>query len=662
MDHIYVVNVVAVLVGLLPAMTVPAEKYPQLKNLTLSRLERRLATINSELEQLAKYSLRSGIGPVGYRSKTHDDSANTEWIQIELGKETPIDQIVLVPTIWRDTEKGFIDDGFPLEFSIIAGNNEDPNGTVIAGFGARDRLLPRIAPLVVPCPGTTASWIRIEATVLSPRAWDGKYILQLDEILVFNGQENMALKQPVQASSPDGPAGFARRICFLVDGFVPYLMDARQGDQSIAFVSRPGVGDQPTLTIDLETLCSLNRIHLHAVDLSDTVPISTPIGFGVPQRLRIEGATRPDFSDAVHILDYDKETVYDTGPIIMRRFPETPCRYVRLVAVEPYMHNAVVSGSLIGFAEIQLFSQGRNVAISKSVIASFDADYSPDRLLSALTDGCNLYGQILPLREWMSQLARRHDLETERPVVVAELNHRYARQKTNLTRMKWLAALLGAGVIFTLLIDRIIRMREVARIRERFAADLHDELGANLHTIGLLSDLAEQAMEEPKELSLLHQRIRAVTERTGTAMRHCTAMQEANGLYSELRADMERAAMRIMAKLEHDISVTGEEFLKQLKPRTRVDLFLFYKECLVNISRHSGATKFRTRLSANPREIHLTVADNGHGIGESKGNGIPSSLKRRAHLLGARVTVESPATGGTRITLRFRTQRWGHRK
>ena len=124
MYQIYIVNIVAVLVGVLPAMAAPPQKYPQLKDLTLGRLERRLATIDSELEQLAKYSLRSGIGPVGYRSRTYDDSTNTEWIHIELDQETPIDQIVLVPTIWRDTEKGFIDDGFPLEFSIVAGTKE----------------------------------------------------------------------------------------------------------------------------------------------------------------------------------------------------------------------------------------------------------------------------------------------------------------------------------------------------------------------------------------------------------------------------------------------------------------------------------------------------------------------------------------------------------
>jgi len=106
--------------------------------------------------------------------------------------------------------------------------------------------------LVVPCSGTTASWIRIEATMLSPRAWDGKYILDLSEILVFNGQENMALKQPVQASSPGGRAGSARRTRFLVDGFVPYLMDSHLGPQSIAYVGLADIGDHlRSLTIDL---------------------------------------------------------------------------------------------------------------------------------------------------------------------------------------------------------------------------------------------------------------------------------------------------------------------------------------------------------------------------------------------------------------------------
>jgi hypothetical protein len=39
------------------------------------------------VEQLAKYSLRSGMGPVGYRSKTHDNSVNAMNEQSSLSHE-----------------------------------------------------------------------------------------------------------------------------------------------------------------------------------------------------------------------------------------------------------------------------------------------------------------------------------------------------------------------------------------------------------------------------------------------------------------------------------------------------------------------------------------------------------------------------------------------
>ena len=41
--------------------------------------------------------------------------------------------------------------------------------------------------------------------------------------------------------------------------------------------------------------------------------------------------------------------------------------------------------------------------------------------------------------------------------------------------------------------------------------------------------------------------------------------------------------------------------------------FIFYKECLVNITHHSGATKYMTELKATAETIHLKICDNGRG-------------------------------------------------
>ena len=222
--------------------------------------------------------------------------------------------------------------------------------------------------------------------------------------------------------------------------------------------------------------------------------------------------------------------------------------------------------------------------------------------------------------------------------------------------MIWVAALLAAGIGFTFLIDRITRLRQIARIKERLAADLHDELGANLHTIGLLCDLAKEKVDSREKAIGLLERCRIFTERSAAAARNCTDMLEAKEFYEDLAEEMRRSTVRLLADLEHDLSFEGEHYLPQLKPRQRIDLFFFYKECLANILRHSGATSVRARVVADTKIICLAVKDNGHGIHDpATSNGIPASLKRRAHLLGAQLAMDRPVDGGTCITLKLKT-------
>lgn len=634
------------LTGLLPVLATGAQA--PLSDLSLSQLEQRLAEIDTELDQLAHYSLRSGIGSIGYRSMWRITDEQTEWVEIELEQEVPLDEIVLVPALWRDAEIGFQADGFPDEFRITIGTTNDRTGTVLGEYRSTDGILPRIAPLVIPANGIPATWVRIEATHLPLRAFDKRYVFQLAEVCIFSGSENVALRRPVNVSSshPERSDG-SWNPAFLVDGHTPYLMNAAAGQPSVAYLS-PLIGNKPALTLDLGNKIPLSRIHLHALEQSDTVPQAYAGDMGIPRHLRVEGANRSDFSDATVLLETLQVSINDSGPIMMWRMPETTCRYVRL-------SDASTSTTFrIGFAEIELFSNGRNMALGKS-IRSDDSSKRLDtnRSLAALTDGQNLYGKILPIRKWLNELARRHDLETERPLVMGELNQRYARQKTNLNRMIGLAALLVGAVVFTILIDRLLRQRQITRIRERFAADLHDELGANLHAIGLLGDLAKDAVHSPDELMETVDEIRALTERSGKAARYCADMQQAD-IYGNLPEDMRRTARRIMADLDYDITIEGEQALEKLKPRTKADLFLFYKESLVNISRHSEATGVRIHLTAESTDVCLSISDNGHGLDGD----VPSSLKRRARLLGGHATLSTSESGGTCITLKFKPHRF----
>jgi len=108
-----------------------------------------------------------------------------------------------------------------------------------------------------------------------------------------------------------------------------------------------------------------------------------------------------------------------------------------------------------------------------------------------------------------------------------------------------------------------------------------------------------------------------------------------------------------MPDLDHELSLVGESNYQRIKPSKRIDLFLFYKECLINILRHSKATTARSFLEISEFELSLTVSDNGHGI-SSKTTKEPPSLKRRARLLGANLEVSPADSSGTTVKLHMK--------
>jgi signal transduction histidine kinase len=650
----------AAVLSALPTTEAMASTPPD--TLTLTQLETRLEEIDAELSQLARLTLRTGVGNVGWLSITKKNRTAAEWVQIELSGNTLIDRVVLAPIIWNDAEKGPQADGFPEALEIVAGTKDDPKGTVIARIGPETHMLPRVAPLVIDLPPTLASWIRIQSTRLAFHAKGEQYRFKLSEILVFSGERNVALNRPVSVSSSVdtgwGAAAFYKEA--LVDGLTPYLMDAAGEEKSNPYIISTVNKSALSFTIDLGDSRPINGIRIHGADVNEYTPQINPADFGMPKHFTVEGAQQANFSDAVQLLDYQLKSIYQAGNILEWQIPQTDCRYVKLIVPkDAWPLDTAKKEYCISWAEIEILSNGHNVAMGKKVQLTKRLKHTRP---SSLTDGMNHFGTILPTREWMEQLARRHDLQTERPVIFDELTLRYTRQKTNLQRMVWLAALLAAGTIITILIEQIVRQRAIYRTRERIAANLHDELGANLNAIALLGDYAKNlvdqanAGEEWRELTEVVDEVRTLTEETGMTARHCTNLLEATGLNTDIIKEIERISSRLLADMEHETTFESIHHLENLPPRKRIDLILFYKESLNNIIKHSGASRVCTHLSGDQKGITLSIQDNGRGLSNLRKNTPPASLKRRAKLIGGKIHADSPPEGGTRITLRIRTR------
>ena len=631
----------------------------------IDSLRMRLDEIDTRLAGLASFSLQTSVGPIGWRSSDHHDADHTEWVRIDLGAEQEIDLIALVPALARGGYNAYEADAFPLRFQIIAGTEHDVEGKVIASFSEQDGVMPRIAPLCIPCPGTRASWVKLEATRLGQRLWDGLYVLQLAEMMVFSGQENIALGCPLKTSSDDDYNQGARQTPFLVDGALPYLMHS-PGKKTTAYFTRLEADTIATFTVDLGGVFPVNRLRMHSMDVSDTVPQANRANFAFPQHLILEGALQPDFADARVLCEYVQKSMYDVSSIVQRRFAEFPCRYLRFsVPAADFVDSAEIDTrvDLLGFAELEVFAGGRNVLLGRELSADFD-DSKAHNTPAFLTDGANVYGSIIDTRDWIEQLALRHDLETERPQVQASLDGLYATQEEHFTMLKNLSFLIGGALVIVILLSHIIRLRQMSRLRQRLAADLHDQVGANLHAIGLLSDIAREEATmlatTGEQTSLLGAvgEIRDTTERTAASVRHCSDTLEPHSLHADFEQDMRRIAHRMMEGYDYTITVSDKEQMARLKPLRCADLFLFYKECLVNISRHAHASCFDAMIEAKQGKIRLTITDNGSGMPAGM---IPPSIKRRAKILRGKLSIESPVadTGqGTRIILVIPIRSW----
>ncbi|NDV62060.1 hypothetical protein G0Q06_06345 [Puniceicoccales bacterium CK1056] len=631
--------------------------------LSTSELENHIREIDERLGTLAQIRMRSDIGAVGYRSETD----HFDVIELTFDQEAVVDQIVVVPVIHSNPSDGFMPFCFPVKFDLeLFDRNGIPIKTV-ARYQRAENELAGIAPLIFPFPPTKAAGIRINITQFSIRELDKIPALELSEVMVFEGNVNVALGCQVKTTSNPARWSRHRRPEFLVDGAVPYMMDCPGDKSSAGTISNSAVDFQQSYTVDLGAIYPIDRIQLHALEQSTSVPSPFAGDMGIPRLIRIEASLLPDFSDSIMIAEKEHRSHYQTNPILFYQFEETKARYIKLIAVEPYIHDTGklrrvggerLSRARTGFAEAQVFSGSENVAFGKKVSANFI--HSPTnwrRSLSALTDGLNYYGRIIPIREWMSQLAERHQLETNRPHLLAELNNRYAQQKAHLKLLGWLLLLCILLVFFAILIGHITRLREIAKLKESFAADMHDELGANIHVIGLLADMAKDAIDSPDELVDAVDEIRAATERTSSSIRNYTKKQFgiSEGM---LLQEIERNASRILAGVDYTVHVDGERYVESIDTHRQMNLLLFLKECMVNVSRHSSATKCDIRLRCDDKRTDLSVTDNGKGMEGTPTRDLPPSLKRRAKILRGAAKVTSSESTGTCVTLSMKTHRW----
>ncbi len=212
-------------------------------------------------------------------------------------------------------------------------------------------------------------------------------------------------------------------------------------------------------------------------------------------------------------------------------------------------------------------------------------------------------------------------------------------------------------VIFRDITDRRLLEKEILEIgdqeRRRLGQDLHDGLCQHLAGIELMSEVLEQK---------LARRSKADAARAGEIARHVRdAIAQTRLLARGLSPvtleseGLESALQELAANTEKLFGVSCRVECSPVEPERDLGitthLYRIAQEAVSNALRHGKATEVVIRYESNRKGSRLSITDNGRGIGEGeKGNGMGLRIMRyRAGIIGGRLSVESPATGGTRV-------------
>ena len=207
------------------------------------------------------------------------------------------------------------------------------------------------------------------------------------------------------------------------------------------------------------------------------------------------------------------------------------------------------------------------------------------------------------------------------------------------------------------------RLAEVEGVRARIATDLHDDIGASLTQIAILSEVAQAtavagngAVSEPLS------RITDVSnELVGTMSDIVWAINPAKDHLSDLTQRMRRVAADLLSPKGIAVHFTSREEDRALtiKTNTRREVFLIFKESINNIARHAEPENVYIDIHIEHDLLLLRIRDDGRGFVSGpasfedtfssdgpSGNGI-RNMRKRAAEMGGQYDIDSAPGRGT---------------
>jgi signal transduction histidine kinase len=200
------------------------------------------------------------------------------------------------------------------------------------------------------------------------------------------------------------------------------------------------------------------------------------------------------------------------------------------------------------------------------------------------------------------------------------------------------------------------QLREIERLRIQIAADLHDDVGARLTKVAMVTEFME------RETAATDKSKPHVENIAKTTREVIQAMDEIVWTINPKNDTLDNLANYIFQYAQEYFQNTGVRCRMDLAPQLphcplsteeRHNIFMAVKEALNNVLKHSQATEVRISLAVERDSLRIIVTDDGCGFvmnGSHNGDGL-NNMKERLARIGGRLDVQSKDNAGTRVEM-----------
>lgn len=256
--------------------------------------------------------------------------------------------------------------------------------------------------------------------------------------------------------------------------------------------------------------------------------------------------------------------------------------------------------------------------------------------------------------------------DKEKVIKVQEIKLQETERKSLYLLISFLLVTIIGLIIFYRY--KLKQSKNIEKMRNRIASDLHDEIGSTLSSISLSSTIIQNKLNEND--SPIKPLLNQISQHTDSMMEAMSdivwSINTKNDRFDNIINRMRAFAIELLEPKGCNILFEAEDNLNDIKldPSQRKNLYLIFKEAINNTAKYAECKNIWINFIKQHNRLILKIKDDGVGFENATqinsnaaynfgGNGL-KNMKKRAEEINAIFTLNSYAGLGTELKLEIK--------